>query len=103
MAEADQLRQLTLAAKAKLSVASEQPDDLDDNVLAGIVVAFCLGYLRCPCASSDVTSNLSVPRTHVMLFPCQFSTLSVRRTHVMLFPCRVSQQFKGAVSLESRS
>ena len=35
MAEAEELRQLTLAAKAKLSLNSTQSDDLDENVLAG--------------------------------------------------------------------
>lgn len=36
MAEAEELRRLTLAAKAKLSLESTQSDDLDENVLAGI-------------------------------------------------------------------
>ena len=38
MAEAEELRQLTLAAKAKLSLGSTQSDDIDENVLAGTVI-----------------------------------------------------------------
>ena len=59
MAEADQLRQLTLAAKAKLSLGSTQLDDLDDNVLAGIVVALCFKALH-PSASLNISSTLSI-------------------------------------------
>ena len=57
MAEADHLRQLTLAAKAKLSLVSTQPDDLDDNVLAGTVIALCFGGLRHPCPFSEIRST----------------------------------------------
>ena len=39
MAEAEVLRQLTLAAKAKLSLGSSQLDDLDENVLAGTMIS----------------------------------------------------------------
>ncbi|ERF75025.1 hypothetical protein EPUS_08839 [Endocarpon pusillum Z07020] len=36
MAEAEELRQLTLAAMAKLSLGSTQSDDIDENVLAAL-------------------------------------------------------------------
>jgi len=39
MAEAEELRQLTLAAKAQLSLGSTQTGDLDVNVLAGKLVS----------------------------------------------------------------
>lgn len=38
MAEAEELRQLTLAAKATLSLGSMQPDGIDEKVLAGAVI-----------------------------------------------------------------
>lgn len=38
MADAEELRQLTLAAKAKLSLGSTQRDDIDENVLAGMPI-----------------------------------------------------------------
>ena len=38
MADAEELRQLTLAAKAKLALHATRYEDLDDNVLAGKVI-----------------------------------------------------------------